>query len=239
MTNEKGFVKLWRKIKVDEEIWNTKEPYDKRSAFLYLIMEADWKTGIIPSRLTERFLAQTWHWAPAKVHRFIVFLKSVNKLVEVEARSEARMKQKVKQIKIYNWKTYQKERTKPETENEAESGAIRKEGKEVKKVKEVKDSLVELFNSTCPSLSKVVTLSQTRKNKIQTRLKEHPLEWWKSVFEKADGIKFENKKTGKDWRPTFDWLIENDNNAVKVIEGNYDKGSDPSWEEKYEKDDQI
>jgi len=97
------------------------------------------------------------------------------------------------------------------------------------KVNEIK----EKFNSICKSLPKVESLSQTRIDKIQSRLKEHPdIEWWESVFEKADKIELKYPKTGKTWRPSFDWLIENDNNAVKVAEGHYDD-KQSSWREKY------
>jgi hypothetical protein len=46
--------------------------------------------------------------------------------------------------------------------------------------------------------------------------------WWKIVFEKADIILIPGKDGKKDWFPNFDWLIDNDKNAVKVFEGNYD-----------------
>jgi hypothetical protein len=99
-----------------------------------------------------------------------------------------------------------------------------------KELKKDINTLVELFNSTCPSLPKIKTVSKSRKTKIQLRLKEHPdLEWWKGVFEKADKILIKN------WRPSFDWLIENDRNAVKVDEGNYDKPKETTWRDSSDK----
>ncbi len=82
--------------------------------------------------------------------------------------------------------------------------------------------LVDLFNNSCPNLPRVGELNQSRKRNIKMRLKEHPdLSWWEEVFRKANGISFTGKD-GKEWRPTFYWLTKNDDNAVKVIEGNYD-----------------
>lgn len=86
-------------------------------------------------------------------------------------------------------------------------------------------AIVDIFNSLCPHLPRVTEVNQSRKSKIKTRLKEHPdISWWKEAFRKADEISFTGKD-GKEWRPSFDWLFENDRNAVKVIEGNYEQRS--------------
>jgi len=100
--------------------------------------------------------------------------------------------------------------------------------------KEDIDSLVELFNSTCPSLPKVQVISKTRKTKIILRLKEHSdLNWWKSVFEKAEKIVIESKD--RIWRPSFDWLIKNDSKAIEVTEGQYDKYiKDKDWRKEFD-----
>jgi hypothetical protein len=85
------------------------------------------------------------------------------------------------------------------------------------------DSLFTLFNETCSNLPQITELTESRKQKTTIRLKKHPeKEWWLIVFQKADGIYF-TSKDGGNWRPSFDWLIENDKNALKVYEGNYDK----------------
>jgi hypothetical protein len=88
--------------------------------------------------------------------------------------------------------------------------------------------LVEIFNSTIQYLPKVTDLSDSRLEKLRTRRKEKPdLDWWRIVFEKADIILIPGKDGKKDWYPTFDWLIKNDTNAVKVFEGNYDDAKRP------------
>jgi len=91
-----------------------------------------------------------------------------------------------------------------------------------KDIKPPLSPFVELFNSTCSNLPKISSISKSRSQKIVVRLKEQPdLSWWRVVFEKANKAIIEGKAGRKDWRPSFDWLIENDRNALKVIEGNY------------------
>lgn len=120
--------------------------------------------------------------------------------------------------------------TLPSTSKDFPKGKESK-GKESKR-KEI-DILVDDFNSKCPSLQKVEEITKTRSDKIQTRLEEHPgLEWWSTVFERADKMEFTYEKgphKGKVWRPSFDWLIENDNNAVKVAEGHYEDKKKETW----------
>jgi hypothetical protein len=88
--------------------------------------------------------------------------------------------------------------------------------------------IVLLFNETTQYLPKV-TRTKSRDEKIRIRLREHKeVDWWKVVFEKADLVLIPPKKPGdRDWFPTFDWLIDNDKNSVKVFEGNYDDAKRP------------
>lgn len=117
--------------------------------------------------------------------------------------------------------------------NETEAKSPIREGKVSKgkiskdKVREVKEKneglhpLVELFNSTCISSPKIKTLSKSRIRKIQLRLKENPLDWWKKVFEEVEATPFLKGENKNGWKATLDWLIDNDKNALKVYEGNY------------------
>lgn len=92
------------------------------------------------------------------------------------------------------------------------------------------EKLTELFNAVTQYLPKVTEIGRGRKDKIKTRVKEgkNSLDWWKTVFEKADQILLPGKDGRKDWFPNFDWLVDNDRNAVKVFEGNYDDARRPS-----------
>lgn len=85
-------------------------------------------------------------------------------------------------------------------------------------------TIVELFNSVCVFFPKVKFVSDKRKKKLICRLREHPdTEWWQKVFEKIQSTKFLRGENKSGWKCSFDWLIENDTNAIKVFEGNYEK----------------
>lgn len=78
--------------------------------------------------------------------------------------------------------------------------------------------LFELWRQINPDRP-VHRLSSVMRKKIKTRLFEEPdFETWKRCFELIrDTVFLKDKK----W-PTFDWLMENDNNYVKVLSGKYD-----------------
>lgn len=98
------------------------------------------------------------------------------------------------------------------------------EVKRLEEIKRSKDTLVELWNSICVDLPKVKFLSNSREKKIRDRLKEHPqIEFWIEVFEKCQNTPFLRGENKSGWKVTFNWLFLNDNNALKVIEGNYEK----------------
>ena len=86
------------------------------------------------------------------------------------------------------------------------------------------DFVLELFNSTCPSLPKISKLADARKKKVSRRLTEmeNDVEKLKTVFEKAEKSDFMRGDNKNGWRATFDWIFENETNWVKIIEGNYD-----------------
>lgn len=133
----------------------------------------------------------------------------------------------------------QKEKNKDQTEEEKEKDGL--EGKEKEGDPQVGGNgteraanpdwpreFVNLFNSKVEYIPKVSELSSSRREKINTRKKEKAdLAWWARVFEKADNVLIPGKEGKKDWFPTFDWLIDNDKNAVKVFEGNYDNARRP------------
>ena len=121
----------------------------------------------------------------------------------------------------------------------SDSGKERKgiESESERKGKEKNKTLtfVELFNSTCITLSKVKDITDTRKTLITKRLKEHPEpEWWKLVFEKINKVRVENDDKQRTWKPNFDWIVKDDTKAVRVAEGHYDKFiKKESWRDKY------
>lgn len=62
-----------------------------------------------------------------------------------------------------------------------------------------------------------------RQRKLRLRIREHPaFDWWDEVFRRMarSSFLFGNGNTG--WRASLDWLIANETNAVKILEGKYD-----------------
>lgn len=95
------------------------------------------------------------------------------------------------------------------------------------------NELVALWATHAPSLKKVRSLSAERKRKLRVRLSE----WGATAEEqrttlieiltKLEASDFATGRTPrdgshKDWTATIDWLLDNGNNWVKVLEGNYD-----------------
>ena len=73
------------------------------------------------------------------------------------------------------------------------------------------------------SLSQITSLTKSRREKLDARLKSGEFE---KLFERAlDEIAKSQYLLGaKGWKVTFDWLIKNDENILKVVEGNYRDG---------------
>ena len=80
--------------------------------------------------------------------------------------------------------------------------------------------IAEMYNTTCPSLPSVKTLSDTRKKAIKARLNTYSLDDFRTLFEKAEASDFLKGKNDRNWTATFDWLIK-DANMAKVLEDNY------------------
>lgn len=80
--------------------------------------------------------------------------------------------------------------------------------------------IVELYHKLCPSLAKVVKLSEKRKTAIKARLDDYSIEQIKKAFEMAEqtpGLKGDNDRG---WKADFDWLMRPDSIA-RILEGKY------------------
>lgn len=81
----------------------------------------------------------------------------------------------------------------------------------------------ETFNRICVSFAKVQKMSNSRKEKLRIRWSEiKTIEAFEEICTKMELSNFLKGDNPRKWRPTIDWLLENDNNWVKIIEGNYD-----------------
>lgn len=89
---------------------------------------------------------------------------------------------------------------------------------------------VNLYHSICVSLPKVEKITKTRKDKFRLRFIEmdYDIDTLKQVFSKVQESNFMLGKNDRNWKANFDWLMENDQNWVKVLEGKYDNKVDNS-----------
>jgi len=84
--------------------------------------------------------------------------------------------------------------------------------------------LLELWNEKRKTLPKVLTLTEKRSRHAKQRLHERPnLTFWADVFDLIQTFPFLYGENPRQWRCSFDWIIANDENYVKVLEGRYGK----------------
>jgi hypothetical protein len=87
-------------------------------------------------------------------------------------------------------------------------------------------NVVDLYHQLCPAFPKLLKLTNDRKAKIRARMSEiKDLATLAKIFKKMQGSAFLRGDNSHMWRANFDWIMANDKNWVKVLEGNYDKSA--------------
>lgn len=114
-----------------------------------------------------------------------------------------------------------------EYDNDIEDEIILKEKKEKTDFNRIMDS----FNSICISLPKIKSMTDRRKKKINTRLKDlgGNVDLFEDIFHRVEASDFLTGRiaTEEDWIASFDWIIKNQDNLAKIMEGNYDNKGKP------------
>ena len=82
--------------------------------------------------------------------------------------------------------------------------------------------IVDEWNAV--GLSKITTLSKSRKEKIKLRIKEIGEDSVIAAIRKIPLSRFLMGHNDRKWKCSFDWLFDNDKNILKVLEGNYSDG---------------
>ena len=82
-------------------------------------------------------------------------------------------------------------------------------------------SVLDAFHESCPSLPKVLKLSDSRKKAIKARLNDFGLEEIKRAFALTEQSDFLKGTNANGWQAGFDWLMK-PANLTKVLEGNYE-----------------
>ena len=109
-----------------------------------------------------------------------------------------------------------------ETQYRLGKDSIGKESIDKEKDKIPYEKIIDLFHSFCPSYSKVMKLTESRKKTIKARYNEYnqDISIFETLFRKAEESNFLKGNNDRSWKATFDWLI-NPNNMVKVLEDTY------------------
>ena len=92
----------------------------------------------------------------------------------------------------------------------------------------ISNEILDKWNNFCEKyqkLAKIKSVSETRKKKLRARLDEESFknfdEILKAIEEQPFLIHGDSNSKFRDWRVSFDWLIENDTNYLKVLERKY------------------
>ena len=91
MANDSGWIKVFRHILKDKTLWLINEPYDSRSAYLYLALNAQYQESKIIGKYTKQVitvpkgalirslkdLSKEWAWSIGKTRRFLSRLSDI------------------------------------------------------------------------------------------------------------------------------------------------------------------
>ncbi|MFZ2602523.1 MAG: hypothetical protein WAX79_00780, partial [Candidatus Omnitrophota bacterium] len=97
------------------------------------------------------------------------------------------------------------------------------------------DAVVKDWNVFCdkyPSLSKIKEITESRRKSLKQRYEKESFRDFSAILVAIEEQPFllegnPNAKEHKNWRISFDWLIANDINYIKVLERKYKDNIDP------------
>lgn len=116
-------------------------------------------------------------------------------------------------------------------ENLERENPLRREEKEKEEDKEksrlyvdFEKSTLQDWNSFCdkfPVLSKIKEMTGKRRDKLKKRFEKESFRSFPIILNAIEDQSFLFGENNSKWRISFDWLIENDTNYIKVIEKKY------------------
>lgn len=107
----------------------------------------------------------------------------------------------------------------------------------VTEYQEFEQTCIKLWNEFCnkyPILSKIITISDSRRKKLKLRYTSNNFRDFSSILTAIEKQPFLLGQNDRKWKIGFDWLIDNDHNHIKVIELTYLKEKPKTGIEKYE-----
>lgn len=166
-----------------------------------------------------------WSWDRGKVDRFIreIDSKTDENSLSIPIKNEP---QKRRNYTAINAHTKQRENSMLQDQNRNDAAICAQETNTLfikEREKELSLSLSGLWNEIVAGVLATVRqpVSKEREKKSATRLKERPLEEWREVFSAIITTPFLCGSNDRGWKADFDWIIANDGNAAKVLEGKY------------------
>ena len=207
-----GWISIHRKIQ-QSDIWLDKEPFDKRSAWIDLIMMANhedkqilFNGKFIEVKRGEKItslkqLSDRWRWSTGKVKRFLNLLESGSMI-------ELKTKRRYTSYKVVNYNVYQNEDI--DKRNEVETKTKRKRNEDETKTEtnnNINNELIMNNNTTGvvpspeemdldnPKLAKLIKLYQDcgfglitpySANMLRDYMNEYSYEWVKEAIEIAE-----------------------------------------------------
>lgn len=93
----------------------------------------------------------------------------------------------------------------------------------------VLNNIIEYFNVK-NTFSKIIKLTDSRKKKLLARVKEQGLNNIIRAIDIASESDFLKGDNDSGWKMDFDWLIANDTNIIKILEGKYSNNKNSNEE---------
>ena len=260
----KGWISVHRKIQ-NHWVWETEKPFDKRSAWIDILLMVNHKPGKVffnneivevdtGERITSEVkLAKKWGWSRTKVRTFLKLLEQDDMIENIKENG------KRTRLKVLNYSKYQglensKKTEKKQGENNTKTRAKQErntnnndnnknndnnDNKDKNKPSMPYQKIKKLYNQICgDQLPSIRTISDQRKKHLRARWKEEGnLDIFEYLFRKTIQSDFLTGDNDRGWQADFDWLIKNETNFNKVLEGRYDNSGKKSGQS--EKDERL
>lgn len=147
-----------------------------------------------------------------------------------EKNDETENEEKTESERSLNGPRTESERTENNTKNVKNVNKEKKDNKKEDKPSVPYQKIKDLYNQICGEiLPSIRTVSDRRRKHLRARWKEEGnLQVFEELFQKTINNDFLTGDNDRGWKADFDWLIKNQTNFNKVLEGKYDSGSKKS-----------
>ena len=195
-------------------------PYSEIEAWYHFAMET-----YIGKEHSEREYARMWSWGRDKAVRFIKEIRnkisddSLSFPINCDQPTTSQLPAKHQPLEsLKNSQLQDSTSQQPASDQPNTSQLYIRENK-----REQTLSLFSIWNEVVSGtpLPSAKKFSQSRQNKCATRMKERSFEEWRELFQRMTTIPFLCGDNDRKWNADFDWIISNEENAVKVLEGKY------------------